>query len=79
MNGLNRRVCDDCGRVVPTDETAEGPYVDYRGRRHCLACIVETEASVERWWPELKGTVASYGDGRPLSLEEILHKLGLQP
>jgi hypothetical protein len=68
--------CDDCGRIVPAHEVREGPYATGDGRWHCLACITDVEARVERWWPELKGTVATEG---PLSLDEILHRLGLQP
>jgi hypothetical protein len=64
---------------VPPGETREGPYAHGDGRWTCLACITETEAQVERWWPELKGTVAITSAGEPLSLAEILHRLGLQP
>lgn len=71
--------CDDCGRVVPAHEQREGPYALGDGRWMCLACITALEAQVERWWPELKGTVSITSAGEPMTLSEILHRLGLQP
>ena len=67
--------CSDCGRTVPPEEEREGPYIDGGGRWHCLACIVAVEAQVERWWPELQGTIPV----ESMSLAAILRKLGLRP
>jgi hypothetical protein len=44
-----------------------------------MACIVEQEAQVERWWPELQSAGPTYDRRPPLSLSEILHRLGLEP
>lgn len=68
--------CGDCGRIVPPEETREGPYVDGAGHWHCLACIVDVEAQVERWWPVLKDTLPTEAD---LKREAFLRYLGIQP
>jgi hypothetical protein len=68
--------CDDCGRVVPTHETREGPYETWDGRLVCLYCITLVEDQVQRFWPLLQGTEP---EPHPLSLEQLLHRLGIQP
>ena len=55
--------CDDCDRVVPQDtEKREGPYVDGRGRWHCLACIVQQSTEAE-------------ARANPLTAAQILYRM----
>lgn len=57
----------------------DGLYELWNGRLACMACIVEQEAQVERWWPELQRAGPTYDRRPPMSLSEILHRLGLEP